>query len=54
MNNDNRHLHLIRLDCPLPPGTHVVVYSRDSGKDEQDHSVGYKEESSALAGWGWS
>jgi hypothetical protein len=39
MNNDNRYLHLIRQDCPLPPGTHVVVYCRDSGGDEQDRSV---------------
>lgn len=36
---DNRYLHLIRQDCPLPPGTHVVVYCRDSGGDEQDRSV---------------
>jgi hypothetical protein len=39
MNNDNRYLHLIRQGCPLPPGTHVVVYYRDSGGDEQDRSV---------------
>jgi hypothetical protein len=25
--------------CPLPPGTHAVVYCRDSGGDEQDRSV---------------
>ncbi|GAB4514660.1 MAG: hypothetical protein OHK0046_17070 [Anaerolineae bacterium] len=37
--NDNRYLHLIRQDCPLPPGTHVVVYCRDSGGDEQDRSI---------------
>lgn len=36
---DNRYLHLIRQDCPLPPGTHVVVYCRDSCGDEQDRSV---------------
>jgi DNA invertase Pin-like site-specific DNA recombinase len=39
MNNDNHYLHLIRQDCPLPPGTHVVVYCRDSGGEEQDRSV---------------
>lgn len=39
MTTDNRYLHLIRQDCPLPPGTHVVVYCRDSGGDEQDRSV---------------
>ena len=36
---DNRYLHLIRNDCPLPPGTHVVAYCRDSGGEEQDRSV---------------
>jgi DNA invertase Pin-like site-specific DNA recombinase len=39
MTTDNRYLHLIRRDCPLPPGTHVVVYCRDSGGDEQDRSI---------------
>jgi len=39
MTTDNRYLHLIRQDCPLPPGTHVVAYCRDSGGDEQDRSV---------------
>lgn len=39
MTTDNSYLHLIRQDCPLPPGTHVVVYCRDSGGDEQDRSV---------------
>lgn len=34
-----RYLHLIRQDCPLPPGTHVVGYCRDSGGEEQDRSV---------------
>src|SRR5512145_2266434 len=34
-----RYLHLIRQDCPLPPGTHVVIYCRDSGGEEQDRSV---------------
>lgn len=28
MTSDNRYLHLIRQDCPLPPGTHVVVYCK--------------------------
>jgi DNA invertase Pin-like site-specific DNA recombinase len=36
---DNRYLHLVRPDCPLPPGTHVVAYCRDSGGEEQDRSV---------------
>ena len=36
---DNRYLHLVRQDCPLPPGTHVVAYCRDSGGEEQDRSV---------------
>ncbi len=38
-NSDTRYLHLIRQDCPLPPGTHVVGYCRDSGGEEQDRSV---------------
>ena len=29
--SDERYLHLVRQDCPLPPGTHVVLYTRDSG-----------------------
>jgi DNA invertase Pin-like site-specific DNA recombinase len=40
----NRYLHLIRQDCPLLPGTHVVVYCRDSGGDEQDRSVAQQME----------
>ena len=36
---DNRYLHLVRQDCPVPPNTHVVAYCRDSGGDEQDRSV---------------
>ncbi len=39
MTSDTRYLHLIRQDCPLPPGTHVVLYTRDSGGEEQDRSV---------------
>ncbi len=39
MTTDNRYLHLIRQDCPLSPSTHVVVYCRDSGGEEQDRSV---------------
>lgn len=35
----DRYLHLVRQDCPLPPGTHVVIYCRDSGGEEQDRSV---------------
>lgn len=41
---DNRYLHLIRQDCPLPPGTHIVAYCRDSGGEEQDRSVGQQVE----------
>src|SRR5687768_15244485 len=37
--SDARYLHLVRQDCPLPPGTHVVLYTRDSGGEEQDRSV---------------
>lgn len=39
MTDDNRYLHLVRQDCLLTPGTHAVVYCRDSGGDEQDRSV---------------
>ncbi|NJL56040.1 recombinase family protein [bacterium] len=41
---DNRYLHLVRHDCPLTPGTHVVVYCRDSGGEEQDRSVSQQVE----------
>lgn len=37
--SDYRYLNLVRQDCPLPPGTHVVAYCRDSGGEEQDRSV---------------
>src|SRR5512134_1859775 len=37
--DSTRYLRLIRQDCPLPPGTHVVGYCRDSGGEEQDRSV---------------
>ena len=37
--SDERYLHLVRQDCPLPPGTHVVLYCRDSGGEEQDRSI---------------
>jgi len=36
---DDRYLHLIRRDCPLPPGSHVIAYCRDSGGEEQERSV---------------
>lgn len=36
---ETRYLHLLRQDCPLPAGTHVVLYTRDSGGEEQDTSV---------------
>lgn len=38
MSNE-RYLHLIRQDCPLPVGAHVLAYCRDSGGEEQDRSV---------------
>lgn len=34
-----RYLHTIRADCPLPAGTPVVGYARDSGADAQERSV---------------
>lgn len=37
--NDSRYLHLVRPDCPLRRGTHVVAYCRDSGGEEQERSV---------------
>lgn len=44
-SDDNaRYLHLIRQDCSLPPGTHVVGYCRDSGGEEQDRSVAQQAE----------
>lgn len=39
MLTDQRYLNLIRKDCPLPPGAHVVAYCRDSGNEEQERSV---------------
>jgi hypothetical protein len=33
-DSDNRYLHIIRQDCPLPPGTHVVGYCRNSVSGE--------------------
>jgi len=38
-SEENNYLHIVRQDCPLPPGTHVVIYCRDSGGEEQDRSV---------------
>ncbi len=39
-DSDNaRYLHLIRQDCPLPPGTHVVGYCRDSDWDSIQHRL---------------
>src|SRR5690348_8009040 len=37
--SDERYLHLVRTTCPLPVGTHVVAYCRDSGGEEQERSV---------------
>lgn len=44
---DYRYEHLIRRDCPLPPGAHVVAYCRDSGGEEQDRSVAQQKEAIA-------
>ncbi len=41
---DERYLHLLRQDCPLPPGTHVILYTRDSGGEEQDRSTTQQRE----------
>jgi len=39
-SNDNAYtLHLIRQDCPLPPGTHVGGHYRTSGSEEEILSV---------------
>ena len=38
-----RFLHLIRQDCPFPPGTHVVGYCRDSDGEEQERSVAQQD-----------
>ncbi|NUQ05970.1 MAG: recombinase family protein, partial [Anaerolineae bacterium] len=39
-----KYQHLIRQDCPLPAGSPVVIYCRDSGGEEQDKSVGQQVE----------
>ena len=44
MNTAYRYLHLILPDCPVPPGTLVIGYGRDSGGDEQDESVDQQRE----------
>lgn len=44
MVNSQHYLHLIRQDCPLPKGAHVVLYCRDSGGEEQDKSVEQQKE----------
>lgn len=36
---DARYLSLMRQDCPLPPGTPVDLYCRDSGGEAQERSV---------------
>ena len=33
------YLGLVRRDCPLPAGTHVVASARDSGGEDQERSV---------------
>jgi DNA invertase Pin-like site-specific DNA recombinase len=40
----SRFSHVMRADCPLPPGTAVVGYCRDSGNEDQDRSVGQQRE----------
>lgn len=42
--SDYRYQHLIRQDCPLPAATHVIVYCRDSGGEEQDRSIAQQTE----------
>ncbi len=44
MTEEIRYQHLIRQDCPLPAGTPVMVYCRDSGGEEQERSVGQQIE----------
>lgn len=39
--------HLIRPDCPLPAGTSVVGYCRDSGNEDQERSVSQQREAIA-------
>lgn len=41
---EDKYLHLLRDDCPLPPNTRCVGYSRDSGGDSQDRSVLQQQE----------
>ena len=38
------YLHLLRPDCPLPAGSEVVAYCRDSGGESQDRSVAQQVE----------
>jgi len=40
--SENNYLHLVRADCPLPPGARAVIYCRDSGGEEQDRSVSHR------------
>lgn len=44
MSGNNKYLHLIRQDCPLPSGTLVDVYCRDSGGETQERSIGQQRE----------
>lgn len=43
-DNNQNYLHIIRQDCPVPPGTHAVIYCRDSGGEEQDRSISQQVE----------
>ena len=43
---EHRFLHLIRQDCPLSRGTHVMAYCRDSGGEDQERST--QQQTSAI------
>ena len=34
-----RYLQLLRQDCPVPQGTHIIAYARNSVRDEQTTSI---------------
>lgn len=40
----NRYDHIVRKDCPLPPGSTVDAYLRDSGHADQERSVAQQRE----------
>lgn len=35
----SQYQHIVRPDCPVPAGTIVIAYCRDSGGDDQDRSI---------------